>query len=114
MSETFPFWKELKAKFLREFTPSEQIFFLRKAREAATQKGYPAGEDLFFYCYFLTLKERLRGIDPSGGEGYMRFLLVETRRDLEQEIKRYEKRLEEKKLPVADTMGNKLIEYLTQ
>lgn len=110
MSDASSVWKELKAKFHREFTPGEQLFFLKKAREATTKKGYLPGEDLFFYCYFLTLRERMRLIDPCGGEGYMRFLLVETRRDMEQEIKRYESRLEEKKLPVAGSIGYKLLE----
>jgi hypothetical protein len=105
-------WKELKAKFLRDFTPSEQLFFLKQAKECVSRKGYPVSEDLFNYCYFLTLRERLRLIDPQGGEGFMRFLLVESRKEAEDELKVYEKRLESKKLPVTDAGGYKLLEYL--
>lgn len=105
-------WKELKAKFLREFTPSEQLFFVNKARECVNQKGYPVSEDLFNYCWFLTLRERLRLIAPQGGEGIMRFMLVESRKEIEDEVKVFEKRLEEKKLPAADVSGCRLIEHI--
>lgn len=105
-------WKELKAKFLRDFTPSEQFFFLKQAKECVKRKGHPVSEDLFNYCYFLTLRERLRLIDPQGGEGFMRFLLVESRKEAEDELKVYEKRLEQKKMPVEAAKGVKLLEYL--
>ncbi|MEW6162528.1 MAG: hypothetical protein AB1606_04350 [Nitrospirota bacterium] len=106
--------KELKEKFIRDLNPSEKLFFLKKAREAIMLKGYPACEDLFHYCYFLTLKERFRGISPQGGEGYLRFLLVEGTKDVEEAIKLYEERLEKKKLPIPDTEGYKLIEYFSK
>jgi hypothetical protein len=107
-------WKEMKAKFLRDFTPSEQVFFLKKAKECAGQKGYPASEDLFNYCYFLTLRERLRLIDPQGGESLMRFMLVESRKEIEDEMKVYEKRLEAKKQPILPTVDYRFIEYLSR
>jgi len=94
-------WKELKAKFLRDFASNEQIFFIKKARECVNDKGYPVSEDLFNYCYFLTLRERLSLIDPQGGWGVMRFMLVESRREIEAEVKVLEKRLEGKKLTKA-------------
>ncbi len=103
----------LKEKFLTEFTPAEQIFFLKKAKEAIGQKGYPAGEDLFHYCYFLTLRERLRGIGPSGGEGYMRVLLVQGTRDIEEAITMHEERLEKRKTAVPDPEAVRFIEYLS-
>lgn len=106
-------WKELKAKFLRDFTASEQLFFLKQARECVNVKGYPVSEDLFTYCSFLTLRERLRLIDPRGGEGLMRFMLVESFREIEAEVKVVEKRLEEKKLPRADVPGLRLLEDLS-
>ncbi len=53
--------KELKERFIRDLTPAEKALFLRKAKEAIFRKGYRATEDLFHYCYFLTVKERLRG-----------------------------------------------------
>jgi len=109
-SDMVPIGKALKEKFIRDLTPGEQRFFLKKAREAITQRGYPACEDLFHYCYFLTMRERLSGIDSYGGEGYMRFLLVETRRDTEQEIRFYVERLESGKGPHPDVMAYTLIE----
>ncbi len=105
-------WRELKAKFLRDLTPSEQLFFLKQARESVAQKGYPVSEDLFYYCYSLTLKERLSAIvtGSHSGEGYMRFLLVESRREIEKEVKIYEERLEKKRRPVTDAAAYRLLE----
>ena len=105
------FRKELKEKFIRDLNPSEKLFFLKKAKEAIMLKGYQAGEDLFHYCYFLTLKERFRSISPEGGEGLLRFLLVEGTKDVDETIKMYETRLEENKLPLPDEKGYKFIEY---
>ncbi len=94
-------WKELKTKFFRDFVSSEQIFFIKKARECVNEKGYPVSEDLFNYCYFLTVKERLGLIDTQGGWGVMRFMLVESRREVEAELRVLERRLEEEKMPRA-------------
>jgi hypothetical protein len=107
-------WKELKAKFLRDFLPGEQLFFLKKARECVSEKGYPVSEDLFNYCCFLTLRERLRLIEPRDGEGLTRFMLVESRREIESEVKALEKRLEERKQPVADAQDRLLREFLVR
>jgi hypothetical protein len=106
--------KELKELFMQELTPSEKLFFLKTAREGISQKGYPAGEELFYYCYFHTLKERIRGIRSQGGEGYMRFLLVEGTKDIEETIKMYEGRLEKSKLSTKDPAGHNFIEYLSE
>jgi hypothetical protein len=105
--------KELKEKFIRDMNPSEKLFFLKKAREAITLKGYPACEDLFNYCYFLTLKERFRSISTQGSEGYLRFLVVEGTKDVEDAIKLYEERLEKKKQSVPDEKDYKFIEYFS-
>jgi hypothetical protein len=104
-------WNELKTKFLREFTPSEQVFFLTKARECMNLKGYPASEDLFSYCYLLTILERLRLIDPSGCEGFMRLMLVQSQKEVRDEMKVYESRLEAMKRPAVHP-SLRLIEYL--
>ena len=106
--------KELKEKFIRDMNPSEKLFFLKKAREAITLKGYPACEDLFNYCYFLTLKERFRSISTQGGEGYLRFLVVEGTKDVEDAIKLYEERLEKKKQSVPETKEYKFLEYFSE
>jgi len=105
--------KALKEKFLRELEPSEKLFFLKKTRECIIDRGYQAGEDLFYYCYFLTLKERFRNINPSGGEGYTRFLLVEGTRDIDDAVKLYEKRLEKNKLSKPDPTGRRYLEYFS-
>lgn len=114
MPENLTLRKELKEKFIRDLNPSEKFFFLKKAREAITLKGYPACEDLFHYCYFLILKERFRSISTQGSEGYIRFLLVEGKKDVEEAIKLYEERLEKNKLPKPDTEGYKFIEYFSE
>ncbi|MBF0505217.1 MAG: hypothetical protein HQL09_00120 [Nitrospirae bacterium] len=106
-----PLSKELKEKFKREFTPSEKLFFLKRAEEAIAVKGYPADEDLFHYCFFLTMKERLSGIRLQSSEGYARFFLVEAKRDTEEEINIYKERLESKKRDIPDMMGYKFIEF---
>ncbi len=106
--------KELKEKFIRDMNPSEKLFFLKKAREAITLKGYPACEDLFSYCYFLTLKERFRSISTQDGEGYLRFLVVEGTKDVEDAIKLYEERLEKKKQSVPETKEYKFLEYFSE
>lgn len=107
-------WNEFKAQFLRDFLPAEQLFFLKKARECVIEKGYPVSEDLFSYCSFLTLRERLRLIDSGGGEGLMRFMLVESRREIEGEVRMLEKRLEERKRPVTGEEGRMLLEFFAR
>ncbi len=104
----------LKEKFLRELTPAERIFFLRKAKEAVEQKGYPAGQDLFYYCYFLTLRQRMRAVDTGQGEGYMRVLLVEGTKEIEDTIKMYEERLEKRKTSSPDLQALRFIEYFSE
>ena len=106
--------KELKEQFLRELTPYEQILFLKKANEAINSKGYPAGENLFYYCYFNTLKERMLGINTQGGDGILRLLFVEGSKEIEETIIMYEERLEEKKLSGPDIMGYKFLEYFSE
>lgn len=103
----------LKEKFLRELIPSERFFFLRKAKEAVVQRGYPAGEDLFYYCYLLTLRERVRGIGAGRDEGYVRVLLVEGTKEIEGAIRTYEERLEKRKSIYPDPEALRFIEYLS-
>jgi len=104
----------LKDLFIQELTPSEKFYFLKEAREAIEHKGYPANETLFHYCYFLALKERMRWIKSEGGEGYMRVLLVEGRKEIEDTIKQYEERLEEVKRPTPDPSGYKFLEFFSE
>ncbi|MFZ5906401.1 MAG: hypothetical protein ACOYVJ_03190 [Nitrospirota bacterium] len=106
--------KELREKFLRDFDPAERLFFLKKAKEAVFGKGYRASEDLFDYCYYLTLQERFRGISPDRNNGVLRFLLVEGKKEMEEAIKTHEARLEESKLPLPDVHGQQFIEYFSE
>lgn len=108
-----PLRTELKEKFLRDLNPSERLLFLKKAKEAITVKGYRASEDLFHYCYYLSMQERFRVITPGSDEGMLRFLLVEGKKDVEEMIKVYEARLEETKSPVFDETGHQFIEYFS-
>ena len=114
MGDTSVKWNELRAKFLRDFTASEQVFFLTQARECVNRKGYPVSEDLFTYCSFLTLRERIRLIDPRGGGGLMRFMLVESSREIEAEARAVEKRLEARMQPHVDASGARLLEELSR
>lgn len=57
-------------KILKKLTPSGKVFFPKNAEEAILRKGYPADEELFCYCCFLTLRERMRTIVPPGSKGY--------------------------------------------
>jgi hypothetical protein len=106
--------KELKEKFLRDLTVSEKVFFLGMARKAIGQKGYRASEDLFHYCYFHTMKERMRAIVPVRDEGYLRLLLVEGTKDIQETLKMFEERLEKTKSPSPDAKGIEFIEYFSE
>ena len=108
--------QELKEKFIQELTPSEKIFFLKKAQESILLKGYQACEDLFHYCYFLSLRERFRSISLFKGEGerYLRFLLVEGTKDIENAVTLYEEKLEKKKLSTPDVKSYQFIELLSE
>jgi hypothetical protein len=106
--------KELKDKFIVDLNPSEKHFFLKKAKEAILLKGYQTCEDLFHFCYFLTIRERFHRISPKLDEGCLRFLLVEGAKDMEEAIKLYEERLEKKKLYRIDTEGYKFLEYFSE
>jgi hypothetical protein len=106
-------WNELKAKFLHEFTPPEQLFFLKKARECVNLKGYPVNEDLFNYCYFLTILERLKLIDFHGCEGFTRIMLVQSQKETRDEIKFYERQLEAIKLPIPNKLSSRLLDYIS-
>lgn len=106
--------KELKDKFFVDLNPSEKLFFLKKAKEAIVLKGYQACEDLFHYCYFLTIRERFHSISPQKDEGCLRFLLVEGTKDSEEAIKLYEERLERNKLHKTVTEGYKFLEYFSE
>lgn len=104
--------RELKEKFLLELMPSEKVFFLKRAREAITSEGYRPGEDLFWYCFYLTLHARLRGTG-SQRAAYEKLLFVEGMKDVEDAVKMYEERLEKNRQPSPHPEGEKFMEYFS-
>lgn len=95
MAEVFD--REIARKFLKELSPSEQYYFLNKVNEAVYKNGYTPDEDLFYYCYFLTLKERFRTITSYRTEGYLRYIYAEGLKDIEDSIKLYKERIDAKR-----------------
>lgn len=91
------FEKEIARRFLKELTPQEQYYFLRKVKEAIYIEGYTPDEDLFYYCYFLALKERLKAIMPYRTEGFLRYIFAEGLKEVEDSIKLYKERIDTKR-----------------
>jgi hypothetical protein len=106
--------KELKERFLQDLTQGERLFFLNEARAAIAAKGYMPGEDLFWYCYYRTLRRRMGGAGLRGGEGYVRVLLARGKKEVEDAIKMYEMRLEEGKCAPSLPSVEKFIEYFSE
>ena len=106
--------REHRETFLRELTAPEQAFFLKTAREAINLKKYRPSEDLFHYCYFMTMKERMKTISPSDGDGMLRILLVEGTKDIDDALKIYIVRLEETKGPAPDSSGGRFIDFFCE
>lgn len=114
MFKEYSLRSELKEKFLKDFIISEKIFFLKKVEESIFQKGYPACEDLYHYCYFSTLKQRLLGIRTVGSDGINKFLCVYGMKELDETIKLYEERLDRKRKTKPDTSEYKFLEYFSK
>ncbi len=106
MAEVFD--RETAKKFLKELSPSEQYYFLNKVNEAVYKDGYVPDEDLFYYCYFLTLKERLRNITSYRTEGYLRYVYAEGLKDVEDSIKFYKERIDSKRSLADRTLPKRL------
>jgi hypothetical protein len=102
---------EHKETFLKELTAPEKEFFLKTAREAITAKRYRPSGDLFHYCYFMTMKERMKTISPSRADGMLRILLVEGTKDIDDALKIHISRLEETRGPAPDPSGECFIEF---
>jgi hypothetical protein len=102
----------LKEQFLGEFSLAERIYFIKKARKAILIDHYIPGEDLYYYCYFLTQKKRIESISPAGSTGVFRYLAVEAHKDIEDTIKTYKTRLEKNKNFISYEETEQFIEYL--
>lgn len=107
-------WKELKEKFIQDLNSTERCFFLKKAKEVMMVRGYPACEDLYHYCYFLTMKERIRNIHAQGGSGLLRFIIVEGIKEVEEAIKLYQDKLEKKKLNISEIKDYNFLEFFSK
>ncbi len=107
-------WKELKEKFIQDLNSAERYFFLKKAKEAMMVRGYPACEDLYHYCYFLTIKERIRNTNAQGGSGLLRFIIVEGTKEVEEAIKLYQDKLEKKKLNTSEIKGYNFLDFFSE
>lgn len=114
MIECFYLRNEFKERFIKDLTPSEKLFFLQKARESILEKGLPACEDLYHFCYFLTLKERLQSIRTVGAEGLQRVLFVHGMKDMEDAIKLHEERLKDNRKISPDKNDYEFIEYFSK
>ncbi|RMG75350.1 MAG: hypothetical protein D6710_00170 [Nitrospirae bacterium] len=86
----------LKKRFIDELTEAERILFIRKAKELVYKEGYCPTDDLFYYCYFLILKERLRTAEPHLEDGLLRYIRAEAQKELEEQIVLYKSRLKRK------------------
>jgi hypothetical protein len=104
---------ELKKQFIRELTAFEKFYFLSRAKEAILINRYPVSEDLFYYCYFLTMKERIRKAEPDRGNGLLRFIMAEGLKEIEEEIRYYKERLEANRLPEPDRKAKRFLEYFS-
>ncbi|MCS7203131.1 MAG: hypothetical protein NZ809_01580 [Thermodesulfovibrio sp.] len=93
--------KEVLKKFLKELTTQEKFIFLNKVNEEIHQNGYLADENLFYYCYFLTLKERFRAITPYRTDGFLRYIFAEGLKEVEDSIRFYKARLKKRELAVS-------------
>ena len=104
--------QHLKEQFLREFNPAERIYFLKKARESIIVEGYVPCEDLYHYCYFLTLKERISSLVGHNAGGLARYLLVEGTKEVEEAITMYKKRLEKNRRFASFEERDQFLRYL--
>lgn len=102
----------LKEQFLREFSHSERLYFIKKTKEAIFIDGYVPGEDLYQYCYFLTQKKRLELLSDPGSAGIVRYLAVEGKRDIEETIKTYKALLEKNKHTSSFEERERFIRFL--
>lgn len=114
MDKCFYLRSELKERFIKDLTSSERLFFLQTAQESILKKGFPACEDLYHFCYFLTLKERFRSIRAVGNGGVHRVLFVHGMKDMDDAIKLHEERLKDKRKHSPDKKDHEFIEYFSK
>ena len=87
--EAITHWQ--KEQFLKEFNDREEVFFLELAQRSIS-KGYPVCRDLYFFCYFSTL--RFRFLSQVGHDARFSYVYAWGLKDLNDQISFYEKKLE--------------------
>ncbi|MBW1946374.1 MAG: hypothetical protein C4B57_09525 [Deltaproteobacteria bacterium] len=87
--EAITHWQ--KEQFLREFNDREEVFFLELAQRSIS-KGYPVCRDLYFFCYFSTL--RFRFMTQIGHDARFSYVYAWGLKDLNDQISFYEKKLD--------------------
>jgi len=85
--------KFLKEKLLKELTPAEKWFFMKTAKEHIMQ-GYPPTENLFYYCYFLTLEYRLKELINFNNDAIARYTMAYAMADIKSSLKNYRNRID--------------------
>ncbi len=86
--EAITHWQ--KEQFLKEFNGPEEVFFLKLAQKSIL-KGYPVCRDLYFFCYFSTLRHRF--LSQVGHDARFTHVYAWGLKDLNDQISLYEDRL---------------------
>ncbi len=79
-----------REQFLKEFNDKERKYFLDLAQKEIL-KGVPAGQDLYFYCFFSTLKFRF--LSQTGHDARFSYVYAWGLKDLNEQILFYKKRI---------------------
>ncbi len=79
-----------KEQFLKEFNDKERKYFLELAQKELLQ-GVPPCQDLYFYCFFSTLKFRF--LSQAGHNARFSYVYAWGLKDLNDQIALYEKRI---------------------
>ena len=79
-----------KEQFLKEFNDKERKYFLELAQKELLQ-GVPPCQDLYFYCFFSTLKFRF--LSQAGHDARFSYVYAWGSKDLNDQIALYEKKI---------------------
>ena len=94
-------------QFITEFNDEERDFFIKLLKHCVYVKGYPKCDELYYFCYFSTMKRRLEKIGryKYEKEGLSSYLFAFGIRDVNEMVKYYKGRLERLKV---EEMRNRL------
>jgi len=91
-TESITHWQ--REQFLREFNDKERKYFLELVQKSVLG-GYPVCLDLYFFCFFSTLKYRF--LTQVGYDARFSYVYAWGLKDLNDQISFYQKRLEKLK-----------------